>query len=102
MKYLKMIKIKKIILDLLYLIPVWRLVFLTNNNLLSIKSLSIKVNLNFIEIADKIKFLILLGLCEKQEIKFIKSYLPSNLPVIELGSSIGVVSNVIQKKNFTK
>lgn len=38
------------------------------------------------------------GLYEKQEAKFIRKYLQNDLDVIELGSSIGVISSLILKK----
>ena len=60
----------------------------------------ITTNTNFPEINDYIKACLFWGLYEKQEAIYIEKYLPTNLPVVELGASIGVISSITSKKVF--
>lgn len=50
------------------------------------------------QISQYVKACLFWGLYEKQEARFIQRYLPSNLPVIELGASIGVISCIVAQK----
>jgi len=50
------------------------------------------------EVSNYIKACLFWGLYEKQEARFIQKYLTHDLPVVELGASIGVISSITAKK----
>lgn len=55
---------------------------------------------DYSEISNYIKACLFWGLYEKQEAKFIQKYISNDLPVIELGASIGVISCITARKVF--
>jgi FkbM family methyltransferase len=90
--------IKKEVVGILTSSPVGRLIELFTNN--QIRYRNVLVNTVHSEISKYIKACLFWGLYEKQEAKFIQKYLSSELPVIELGASIGVISSLTAKKAF--
>lgn len=73
----------------------WLIQMITRDH---IRFQGILVYTGYPQISPYIKACLFWGLYEKQEVRFIRQYLPSNLPVIELGASIGVISCIIAQK----
>ena len=49
-------------------------------------------------ITNKIKAMIFFGFYEASETRLIRKYMPNHLPVIEIGASLGIISNLILSK----
>ncbi|MBK0382056.1 FkbM family methyltransferase [Pedobacter sp. SD-b] len=70
-----------------------------------IKNGFINTSAGFVKVGSKASkpiSLIFWGLYEREDIYFIKNHLPKNIPVIELGASLGVTTTQICKKVGTK
>jgi len=49
-------------------------------------------------VSNKIKAMIFFGFYEAAETRLIRKYIPNHLPVVEIGASLGVISNLILAK----
>ncbi len=49
-------------------------------------------------VSNEIKAMIFFGFYEAAEARLIRCYMPSHLPVLEIGSSLGIISNLILSK----
>lgn len=85
-----MVKLKSLIANLLTLGFVGKIVAYVFSNMIPNRGYVIKTD--YPEITDKTKAAIFLGLYEKAERTFVRKYVNNDLDIIELGSSIGVVS----------
>jgi len=92
------IEIKKFIVKVICLPFIGQLLSIVFNNKFSSKGIFIFTDSEFIN--NKTKASIFWGLYEKAEIHFVRKYLNPDCDVIELGSSIGIVSShIITKLN---
>lgn len=91
-----MLALKKIMVKLLTSpLMGWFIQVMTRDQ---IKFQNVLIHTGYPQINTYVKALLFWGLYEKQEARFIRQYLPSNLPVIELGASIGAISCITARK----
>ena len=91
------LQLKKIIAWVLINKMTGKLIRLFHNKSISFEGTEIYVEDHYIK--DEVIASLYFRTYESAEIRFIKKYLNSNLPVVELGSSMGVVGQQIAKKN---
>lgn len=68
------------------------------NSVRSIKNPSVSIATSASGVGPKTAVSVFLGTYEASEVRCVKKYLPTNLPVLELGAGIGVVSSHIVRK----
>ena len=88
--------VKKFIAKLITSDLAGKLIEIITRNQISFRGIQILTH--YTHISRYIKGCLFWGLYEKQEAYYIEKYLPLNMPVIELGASIGVVSCLAAKK----
>lgn len=93
-----MIDIKKLFVKILTSSLFGKLIEIVTNDRISFRDVLIQTR--YSEISTYIKACLFWGIYEKQEAIFVQRYLPANLPVIELGASIGVISAITARKIF--
>lgn len=93
-----MIDIKKLFVKILTSPLFGKLIEIVTNDRISFRD--VLIHTGHSEISTYIKACLFWGIYEKQEAIFVQRYLPANLPVIELGASIGVISAITARKIF--